>query len=145
MSRPSVFIAWCTRTAKCPFCPEPTKVGEAVVVVTYYNENHHTKRNEYHPACWIQQGLDKLKLTPYRPKGDRGRPELTLVSEVKGRRALLLRKKAALEQQKKRLKSTYPERLLLEARIDESMGAVMLEISSLGGIPPKWLEKILNQ
>jgi len=147
MGMPSTYITWCPKSAKCPWCEQDTVVATPVVMVYFNNRREGKKYNVkkiYHPDCWLAQGLDYLKMNPYSAKGNRGRPTKNMSVEDKSIRLKLLQKKAALEQEKKRLKTPYPERLLLESKLDEKIAAVMLEIAGKGGIPKKWLEKILN-
>jgi len=143
MTIPNVSMSWCNRKAQCNFCPDHIGAGEPLVTVFFWNKGtpdhkgFNTKQY-YHPQCWVAQGLDYLSLNPYVPYQKQKR--LDLVPEQKERRNILLRRKCSLEQRRRNLKAEYPERLLLEARIESKIVGLMLEIAPLGGIPKKWLE-----
>lgn len=95
-------------------------------------------RQYYHPQCWIDQGLDYLKLNPYVPFA-RSRV-LPITPEERVQRNILLRRKCSLEQRRRALRVDHPERLLKEARLDRQVAQLMVEIAPLGGIPSGWLE-----
>ena len=82
--------------------------------------------------------MDYLQLHPYQANGKRG-PKTRFNVEVRRERYLILRKKAALEQRKRKLKTGYPDNLLILARIDSQIARLTEEIEGKGGIPPKWL------
>lgn len=150
MTTPNVYFSWCTREANCPWCKQLIPVATESVVVFFWNKGVEGNRKfnvkrHYHPDCWVASGRDYLKMNPYSSPGKRGRPKTELAPIDKDRRLTLLRKKAMLEQQKKRLTTPYPDRLVLENNIDEQIASVMFEITKCGGIPKSWLEKILNE
>ncbi len=89
------------------------------------------------------QYLDYLKMNPYVPPKRwslTSRKENPLTTEQREKRYQVLRKKASLEQRRRSLKSEYPHRALLEAKINVQIGELMVEIVGIGGIPKKWLE-----
>ena len=149
MTRPSVYMAWCTRKAECPWCKQLIEVATPSVIVFYWNrgdEQHkpYNTKQHYHPQCWIDQGLDYLNMNPYSSPGVRGRPHSQLSLEDKAKRLLILRKKAALEQQRKRIKTPYPDRLTIEERIDTQIMELMFQISEIGGIPISWMKRLIK-
>jgi len=92
----------------------------------------------YHPKCWLEQGLDYLKMNPYIPY--RRKPKLELTPEQSQQRYKLLRRKASIEQRRRRLDGNNPDRWLSEALLDVQITDLMIEIAPLGGIPDKWLK-----
>lgn len=142
MTVPNVYMKWSQRIATCRWCKEPVKAGTPVVCVYFWNKGTEGRRWNnhyfYHPQCWITQGLDYLKMNPYTPYIRHKKSPLT--DEQRKQRYLILRRKAALDQRKRNLKAEYPDRTLIEARIDIQITELMLEIVPIGGIPPKWLD-----
>lgn len=101
----------------------------------------------YHPQCWVDQGLDYLKMNPYVSRNVREpipvTPRLSsLTEEQKEYRITLLRRRGSLVQRKRNIKVGYPDRVLAEAGLDKQMAEIMVEIAEVGGIPPKWLDSI---
>ncbi|KKN75159.1 hypothetical protein LCGC14_0383180 [marine sediment metagenome] len=138
---PNVFMYWCQHKAKCRWCEKDVEAGTPVIKVYFWNKGNEEKRGwnvsrYYHPQCYIEQGLDYLKLNPYTPYV-RKRPDNNLTSEQKELRYKLLRRKASIDQRKKRLNSSHP---LETARLDEQISKIMVEITKVGGIPKRWLE-----
>lgn len=88
--------------------------------------------------------MDYLNMNPYHVAGERG-PKRRFTKEESGQRYILLRRMAALRQRRKRLTADYPDKLLVEARIEEREAATMLEIAKVGGIPKRWLERLVLQ
>lgn len=116
-----------------------------MVVVFFWNKGSEGRRSfnvkhYYHPPCWVEQGLDYLKMNPYIPHKRGPKPKLNEVDRRK--RFLLVRRKNALEQRKRKLKAEYPDRLLMEARIDGQIMDILLEVVRLGGVPKTWVEKL---
>ena len=149
MSIPNVCITWCYREAKCPWCDLAIKVATPCVSVFFWRKGNpeirgYNIKRFYHPECWIDQGLDYLKMNPYTPRGEKRGPKTTLTIEQKAARMKLLRKKAMLEQQKRRIKSSYPDSLLTASRIDDKIMNVMLDIYKVGGIPPRWKQCLID-
>ena len=143
MTIPNVTMTWCQRQAKCYYCEDLVEAGTPLVTVSFWNkgsEEHKgfNTKQYYHPQCWVKQGLDYLERNPYVPY-KRGKV-LNITPEQKVRRNILLRRKCSLDQRKRNLRSDYPDKLLVEARIDRKIVDLMLEIASVGGIPKRWLE-----
>lgn len=146
MTVPNVYISWCQNKAKCRWCPEPIEAGTPMVTVFFWNKGNEERRSwnlklHYHPQCWIDQGLDYLKMNPYVSRKARKQniKVSSLSPERKEHRVTLMRRKGSLEQRKRNLKSDYPDRVLAEARLDKQIAEIMVEIAGVGGIPPKWL------
>lgn len=142
MAIPNVYMSWCKRRAKCHFCPEMVEAGTPMVNVFLWRKGEDGVRKwnmkfYYHPQCWLDQGLDYLKMNPYVPyKRDR---QLPLTERQQDIRRSILRRKASIEQRRRNLKSDYPDRILVEARMDKDIAELMVKIIKVGGIPPKWL------
>ena len=148
MTSPNVHINWCRRESKCVGCLQPITVATPCIVVVFWNKGNPDKRSwnvkkHYHPSCWLQQGLDYLQLNPYHPGSKRG-PKCLLTPENRKLRYTILRRKSALDQRRRNIKASYPDRLLIEARLDERLASLMIEISKVGGIPTKWLEAFIR-
>lgn len=145
MTIPNVYMNWCHRKATCKWCNFTIEAGVPIVTVFFWNKGDKDKRKwntkyYYHPQCWVEQGLDYLKMNPYVPYIRHKKP--TLTKEQKGERLTLLRKKAALDQRKRNIKSDYPDRVLIEARINKEIAILMVEVALIGGIPKRWLETL---
>ncbi len=143
MTIPNVFMYWCQHKAKCKWCEKDIVAGTPVVKVYYWNKGNEEKRGwnvskYYHPQCWIDQGLDYLKMNPYVPYARK--PKSSLTNGQKELRYKLLRQKASIDQRRRNLKSTYPDCVLDNAKLDEQVSRLMVEIIKIGGIPKKWLE-----
>lgn len=142
---PNVCMSWCRRRALCKWCGKHIEAGTEMVSVFYWNKGDKETRwwntkQYFHPQCWIEQGLDYLKMNPY--VAYRRGPKVKLTKKRHARRLILLNRKAALDQRKRNLKSEYPDRALIEARMDRQIVEIMLEMTKVGGIPPKWLDTI---
>lgn len=145
MTIPNVTMRWSRKSAICRWCDKPVEVSTPMVVVFFWNKGGEGRRSfnvkhYYHPQCWVEQGLDYLRMNPYIPH-KRG-PKPKLGAEDRRKRFLLVRRKNALEQRKRKLKAEYPDRVLLEAKIDEQIMDIVLEVIKLGGVPKTWVEKL---
>ncbi len=139
MSIPNVSMSWCSRIAKCEWCEKDVEAGTPIVTVFYWNKGTESHRGfnvkkYYHPQCWVEQGLDYLKMNPYVPY--LRKPKLELTPEQSKRRYQLLRHKAAVDQ---RIRKLGDGNLLALASLHEKITTIMLEIAEIGGIPKKWL------
>ena len=147
MTIPNVYMTWCSHKAKCRWCEKPITAGTEMVNVFFWNKGSDDKRkwnvrHYYHPQCWIDQGLDYLKMNPYVPRtrwSGTTRSKNPLTEEQRKLRYKLLRRKASIDQRLRNMKSDYPERVLVEARLNMDIANLMLEITKVGGIPRKWL------
>lgn len=139
---PNVCMKWCERQAGCKWCDKPIEAGTEIVTVFYWNKGADGRKwnttQYFHPNCWIEQGLDYLRMNPYIPHVRK--PRMSLTEEERKRRCMLLRRKSAIDQRKKKLKPDNPNRMLIEARIDGKIAELMIEILPIGGIPKKWLD-----
>jgi len=90
----------------------------------------------YHPECWVAQGLDYLKMNPYVPYIRK--PKLELSKEQSKLRYNILKRKAAIDQRKRRLNGS-PDNTMAMALLDTKIAELMIEIAPIGGIPKKWL------
>ena len=138
-----IWIKWTRKQAICRYCDKPILVATPMVVGKIWRKGDETKRSwniklYWHPQCWIANAMDYLSRNPYT-QGNKGRPKLQLSEEDGRKRYLLLRRKAALDQRKKKLTATYPDRALQEAKINTQILDIMMDIAGIGGIPKKWL------
>jgi len=135
-------MTWCKRTAKCKYCEKPIEKATPMVKCRTVKgkEVKLTHYMYFHPQCWVTNGMNYLNNNPYNP-GLRGRRTLPLSPEDSRARYLLLRKYAALKQRLNNIVTKFPDNLEPTLRIEEQMQQVMIEISLVGGIPPKWLLK----
>lgn len=141
MTIPNVCMTWCKRKTKCKWCPEPIETGQPMVRVFFWNKgNPETRRwnrtDFYHPDCWVKQGLDYLELNPFSAKRQGALVQLS--KEDKRKRFLLIRRFHALRQRKRIVKAEFPDRLLMESRIDKRMAEIVLEMLKVGGVPKSW-------
>ena len=145
MTIPNVYMTWCQRKAICKWCEFAIEAGTPMVTVFFWHkgdEDHRqwNKKLYYHPQCWVGQGLDYLKMNPYVPYVRK--PKAKLSEEQRKQRAALLNRKCSLEQRRRNVKSGYPDRLLVEARLDRQIAELMMEMIPVGGIPKRWLEQL---
>lgn len=129
----------------CKWCEKPIEAATPMVVVFWWNKGNPEKRGwnvkrYYHPECWILQGLDYLEMNPYIPHKRGPKPKLS--EEDARTRYLLVRRYHALQQRKQKLKADYPDKLLLEVKIDKQVTEIMMDISQVGGVPKSWIEKL---
>ena len=142
MTVSNVSMSWCLRQANCHYCETLVEAGTPLVTVFFWNkgtEEHKGFNSKfyYHPTCWVNQGLEYLRNNPYVPyKRTRTLP---ITQEQRVQRNILLRRKCSLDQRKRNLKMDFPDRVLVEARIDTQIVELMLEIAPIGGIPKRWL------
>ena len=138
----NVWMTWCKKRTKCHYCPEPIEKGTPIVKCRTIKDSDGVKLTYFmyfHPKCWLENGYDYLRQNPYNP-GLRGRKRLLLSKEDSEKRYRLLRQHSALRQRLRNITSKYPDYVLVEARIHARMAELMVQIASVGGIPPKWLE-----
>ncbi len=150
---PNVCITWCRRVSECQWCHEDINAGDPTVMVFFWNKGSDGHRwnvkkfyhvnNSHNRCCWIEQGLDHLKLNPYQPLGNRG-PKSDLTPEIQILRKKLIGKRSSLIQRKKNLKTPWPQSADMIASIDNQLAGVILEISEVGGIPKSWVEDLLR-
>ena len=147
MTIPNVFMYWCQHKAKCKWCEQTIEAGTPVIQVYFWNKGNEDKRTWnikrfYHPQCYIEQGMDYLKMNPFVPY-QRSTKSKGIAKLNNGQRELrykLLKRKASIDQRKRRLNGDYPDRVWEEAKLDLQISELMVEIASVGGIPKKWLE-----
>ncbi len=145
MTIPNVYMGWCKRKATCRWCSYYIEAGNPMVTAFFWHKGNEDKRwwntkLYFHPQCWVDQGLDYLKMNPYVPYIRHKRP--TLTKKLKAERLVLLRRKAALDQRKRNIRSDYPDRVLIDARLNKQIAELMVEIALVGGVPKKWLESL---
>ena len=83
--------------------------------------------------------MDYLKRNPYVPHV---RKTTKLSPEDRRKRYLLIRKFNSLHQRKQNIRADFPDRLLVEERLDKQMMDTFLDAQNMGKVPKKWLEKI---
>jgi len=138
-----VWMTWCRRKAVCKYCGEDIVKATPIVKCKSVrgNTTKLTTMMYFHPKCWVENGMDYLEKNPYT-SGMRGRKRLELSDEDRRARYLLLRKYAGLKQRLGNIVTKFPDNLEPTLRIEEQMRQIMVDISVVGGIPPKWLEQI---
>ena len=143
MTIPNVTMVWCHKKATCKWCEQPIEVTSAMVRVFFWNKGGDNRRWNvqlcFHPECWVKQGMDYLNKNPYVPINKR----ITLSKEDARKRFLLIRRFNALVQRKNKIKSDYPDNMLVEIRLTNQMVEIMLDVAILGGVPKTWAEKII--
>ncbi len=144
MTVPNVTICWCTKTAKCQWCEEQIEVSEPMVRVFFWNKGADGRRWNgqifFHPQHWLDNGMDYLQRNPYIPHV---RKTSKLSPEDRAKRHKMVLKFNSLHQRKQNIRADYPDKLLVEERLDKQMHDLFLDMINMGGrIPGKWLEKI---
>lgn len=142
-----MYSCWCKRQTSCHYCRESITAGEPMLVQLYYVRGT-PHRAYYHlhrdgGCCYVTECLDYLREHPYvKPNHPgNGRPALQLSPDDKRKRALLLRRRAAIEHRKRKLLDeslpydTYVNRL---ATYETQLAVVYEEIEAVGGAPTKW-------
>jgi len=140
-----VWWKWARRQADCCHCNLPIAVSSPMVIKKLWRKGDENNRRVnirfyYHPECYMAEGFDYLTMNPYTAGTRKRGPKSSLTPEQQRARRLILMRRASLLQRKRKLKSPYPDRLLMEARIDEKLTDLMIEIAPLGGIPTSWLK-----
>ena len=94
--------------------------------------------------CWIEQGMDYLRMNPYSAGVKRG-PKVELTGEQTKRRSLLLRKYAVYKSRLNHIPANYSvaEKVLAEIRLECQMASIVLETAQVGGVPKRWLEQMV--
>ncbi len=141
MTIPNVTMTWCQRVAKCEWCPGSIEAGVPLVTVFFWNKGSpehkgFNVKKYYHPNCWVEQGLDYLKKNPYVPYLRKKKLELTL--EESKQRYVILKRKSAIDQRKRKLED-MPGSAIALVILDQKITELMLEIAPIGGIPKRWL------
>jgi len=140
MTIPNVTMTHCQRKAQCEWCPDTIEAGTPIVTVFFWNRggpDHKgfNVKKYYHPDCWVAQGLDYLKRNPYVPYIRKKKLKLTPAQSKQ--RYSILRRKAAIDQRKRKLDGT--NNVVVEALLNTKIAELMIEIAPIGGIPKKWL------
>lgn len=146
MTIPNVTMRWCQNQAKCKWCEELIKPGEAMVVVFFWNKGNDGKRwnvqNCYHPVCWLRQGYDYLERNPYVPYIHSGRQvvKARTSDEDRRKRYLLTRRFHSLVQRRNKLSNGSNP--IVQLKLECQMSEIMLEMQKIGGVPKKWISKL---
>lgn len=94
-----IWISWCRRTAKCHFCELPITVATPMVKGKLWKKvgeaTSWSYRPNWHPQCWIEEGLVYLEQHPYQAKST-GRPKLKLSEADAEQRQTLVRRRSRL-------------------------------------------------
>ena len=138
---PNVTMTHCQHRAQCGWCPDHIEAGKPLVTVFFWNRggpDHKgfNVKKYYHPNCWVEQGLDYLKMNPYIPYIRKKKLELTPAQAKK--RYNILHKKSAIDQRIRNLKEG-PDKAITEARLNMKIAELMVKIAPIGGIPKRWL------
>jgi len=100
---------------------------------------YHVEHEGHH--CWDEQGLDHLKMAPYvEPSRHHSKFEPT----IRRQRQLILKRKAALDQDKRQLNKLADNYLDRCTVIDNKILQLVVEISQYGGVPISWAEELLK-
>ena len=142
-----VWWTWNKRQADCCYCKQPITVATPMVVKKLCRKGDVDSRRinltfYMHPECYMVEGFDYLLMNPYSSGVSRRGPKSVLTPEQRRQRRLILMRRASLVQRKKKLKTVYPDRLLLEAKLDEQLVDLMVEIAPVGGVPVSWLQQL---
>ena len=148
MTVPNVTMTWCRKKSNCKWCEQPIEQATPVVTVFFWNKGNDNNRRWnvkqfYHPECWIKQGLDYLSRNPFvsKQKGRSGR-KTTMCEEDRRKRFLLVRRFHALYQRRNNIDMNYPDNLITEANLTQQMVDLIVEATTLGGVPKGWVEKL---
>ena len=145
MTIPNVTMKWCVKKSTCKWCDKFIDNGTPVVTVFWRHKGNEESRKwntkiSFHPQCWIEQGLDYLKMNPYVPQ--HRVKKATLSTEDKRKRFLLIRRYNALIQKRKNSNHSFPDYELNDIRLTQQMVDIMLEVATVGGVPKRWGEKL---
>src|SRR4030042_5036118 len=98
-----IYMKACRKKATCYWCKEPIENKTYMVVGQYYKGKWRIKRN-WHPDCWIEQGIDALE--HYKTVEKRGGKKLALADEDKKKRFKILARRASVLQRLKKASDT---------------------------------------
>ena len=89
----NVTFKWMGKQTLCENCKKPIVLDDPVIVHGWRNKRGYTGRLFYHPECFIERYLFRLKMeTPKPYRFGRGRKSLGLPPEQMKRRRTLLQK-----------------------------------------------------
>ena len=132
---PQVSMQWTHKVTECKFCEKDIETATPVVSVFFkHKDKSWNARYGYHPACWIQNGLDYLKANPYITVPEK----IELSDNDKIIRDKLIRKHASLKQRLVKLDKSSPKYYILVAKIEAQIAQLIVDILPLGGVPKKW-------
>lgn len=136
-----VWITWCKRISKCKYCEDFIKVREPVVKCKFWMAGRWSYKISFHPQCYIEQGLARLREKPYEyMKRSTGRPKLAINQEDGRARYLLLRRRASIMQRRRWLAEMLPNETAMQRLIalDEKLDELKVEMELCGGVPKSW-------
>ena len=143
MTIPNVTMRWCPKKSTCKWCDKTIETRTPMVAVMFWNKGSDSRKwnsyAKYHPQCWVDQGLDYLTRNPYVTK-NLGKKSILSV-EYRRKRFLLVRRFNALVQ-KRKCGHSYPDNILVEIDLTQRMVEIMLEVTTVGGVPKSWVEKL---
>lgn len=89
----NVTFKWMGKQTLCENCKKPVLLDDPVIVHGWRNKRGYTGRLFYHPECFVERYLFRLKMeTPKPYRFGRGRKSLGLPPEQMKRRRTLLQK-----------------------------------------------------
>jgi len=114
-----------------------------MVIAKYWNKGNEERRGWnilkfYHPQCWVESGLNYLRMNPYQPRGAKRGPKPKLPPAESRERHLLIRRWHKIGQMRKELDMNYPDRVLRELVLDERAAEIEARLEKLGGVPSGW-------
>ncbi len=145
MTIPNVTMRWCTKKSTCKWCDKPIEKETPLVKVFYWNKGNEESRKwnskfYYHPQCWLDQGLNYLRMNPYATKYMGRRTVLN--PEDRRKRFLLVRRFNAIVQKRANCNHSFPDHILTDIDLTQRMVDIMLEVATIGGVPKGWAEKL---
>lgn len=128
-----VWMKACRKKATCAWCGEDVKNCTYMVVGQYYIGKWR-KRKNWHPDCWIAQGIDALERRDYVE--NRGRQKLALADDKKIMRFKILARRASVLQRMR--KAQEEGKIEQMTRLGLQLEKLMVEIEPYGGVPNSW-------
>ena len=143
----NVWMKVCRKQAACNFCPKPILNGEYMVVCKYYRKTRREAGGEsqkwtfflrFHPQCWIDQAVARLKERVVVET--RGRKKIPMTDSVRAARWKIMMRRAAVTQRIRREVEKPAEEQSIERiiHLGSMLNSLKEEIEVVGGVPESW-------
>ena len=129
----NVWIKACRKQATCKWCRKPIENKTYMVVTQHYRGKWKIRRN-WHPDCWIEQGIVALEKKVFVE--NRGRIKLSLTDEQRKKRfKIMARRASVLQRIKKEVDTGNIENMI---HLGMMLNKLKDEIEPYGGVPKTW-------
>lgn len=129
----NVWMKICRKQSSCRWCPEVIEKKTYMVVTQYYRGKWKIRKN-YHPDCWIAQGIAALEKKSFVES--RGKQRLDITDEQRGKRFRVLARRASVLQRIR--KASEEENIEDMIHLGAMLHSLREEIEPYGGAPESW-------